>query len=322
MVVVEFRVPLPLTVDEFHIAQLYMVMKASREHTSGGEGVVVLKNEPFDNRDGHLGFSTISQVEVPRQAGQYTLKEYHLASKVPGIVRAMLPSNMLILVEEAWNCYPYCKTVLTNGYLDKEKFKIDIESMHLPDAGTTENALAMSPAELKDRKVEKLDIRTAYAGCEPKDYKPQYDASIYKSKVTGRGPLAAGWEATHAPVMCCYKLVRAQFKYFGAQTKVEGTIIKSQRELFARSLGSAFCMIDEWNGLSIADIRRLEADAAAELNASVLSSSPVPGPAATELAHAPHPEAGAGGAGAAGGGGSASAAPAAEEPKAEPALSA
>lgn len=85
----------------------------------------------------------------------------------------MLPSNMLILVEEAWNCYPYCKTVLTNGYLDKEKFKIDIESMHLPDAGTTDNALAMSPAELKDRKVEKLDIRTAYAGCEPKDYKPQ-----------------------------------------------------------------------------------------------------------------------------------------------------
>lgn len=145
----------------------------------------------------------------------------------------------------------------------------------------------------------------------------RYDASIFKSKVTGRGPLAAGWEGSHAPVMCCYKLVRAQFKYFGAQTKVEGTIIKSQRELFARSLGSAFCMIDEWNGLSIADIRRLEADAAAELNASVLSASPVPGPAAGELAHAAHPEAGAAGAGAgaAGGGGSAGAAPAAEGPK-------
>lgn len=65
-------------------AQLYMVMKASREHTSGGEGVVVLKNEPFDNRDGHLGFSTISQVEVPRQAGQYTLKVCGGASTVFG----------------------------------------------------------------------------------------------------------------------------------------------------------------------------------------------------------------------------------------------
>ncbi len=269
-------------------AQLYMVMKASKEHTSGGEGVVVIKNEPFDNTDGHMGFSTISQVEVPRKAGQYTLKEYHLASKVPGIVRAMLPSNMLILVEEAWNCYPYCKTVLTNGYLDKEKFKIDIESMHLPDAGTTENALALGAAELKDRKVEKLDVRTAYVGCEPKDYKVQYDSSVYKSKVTGRGPLAAGWETSTAPVMCCYKLVRAHFKYFGAQTKVEGIILKSQRELFARSLSSAFCMIDEWHALSIADIRRLEASAAEELNAAVMAASPTPGPAVKELAASEH----------------------------------
>jgi hypothetical protein len=105
--------------------------------------------------------------------------------------------------------------------------------------------------------------------------------------------------------MTCYKLVRAQFKYFGAQTKVENTIIKSQRDLFARTLGSSFCMIDEWNGLTIADIRRLEATAAAELNASVLSASPVPGPAAVELAHAAHHDAGAGagGAGAGGAGG-------------------
>ncbi len=61
-----------------------MVMKASKDHTKGGEGVVVLKNEPFDNRDGHLGRSELSQVDIPRLAGQYTLKEYHLASKVPG----------------------------------------------------------------------------------------------------------------------------------------------------------------------------------------------------------------------------------------------
>lgn len=139
----------------------------------------------------------------------------------------------------------------------------------------------------------------------PRAWPHRYDASIYKSKTTGRGPLAPGWETTHAPVMTCYKLVRAQFKYFGAQTKVENTIIKSQRDLFARTLGSSFCMIDEWNGLTIADIRRLEATAAAELNASVLSASPVPGPAAVELAHAAHHDAGAGagGAGAGGAGG-------------------
>ena len=70
-----------------------MVMKASKEHTSGSEGVVVLKNEPFDNTDGHLGRSETSQVDIPRRAGQYTLKEYHLASKVPGTHRVCVCSS-------------------------------------------------------------------------------------------------------------------------------------------------------------------------------------------------------------------------------------
>ena len=37
--------------------------------------------------------------------------------------------------EEAWNAYPYCKTVLTNpGYM-KENFYITIETYHIGDRG-------------------------------------------------------------------------------------------------------------------------------------------------------------------------------------------
>jgi Phosphatidylinositol transfer protein len=121
-----------------------MVIRASAENTKGGEGVVWLKNEPYDNTDGHMGVSEISGTAVPRTKGQYTLKEYHLASRVPGIVRTLLPSSSMVLVEEAWNAYPHCKTVLVNAYLDKHKFKIDIESLHLPDNGTTHNALNLT----------------------------------------------------------------------------------------------------------------------------------------------------------------------------------
>ena len=61
-----------------------MVCRASAENTKGSEGVVWLKNEPFDNTDGHMGVSPISGTTVPRARGQYTLKEYHLESRVPG----------------------------------------------------------------------------------------------------------------------------------------------------------------------------------------------------------------------------------------------
>jgi len=63
-----------------------------------------LKNEPFTDYP-LLGGKYSS--------GQYTYKIYHLASKVPAFIRILLPKNSLEIHEEAWNAYPYCKTVIT-----------------------------------------------------------------------------------------------------------------------------------------------------------------------------------------------------------------
>ena len=45
--IVEFRIPLPIEVNDFEVAQLYMVAKLQENVTGGGEGVIVLKNEPY-----------------------------------------------------------------------------------------------------------------------------------------------------------------------------------------------------------------------------------------------------------------------------------
>ena len=239
----------------------------SQEATGGGEGVEWLKNEPFDNLDGHMGVAERSGVEVPRAKGQYTLKIYHLASHIPWAVQKMLPADAMVLVEEAWNAYPHCKTVLTNGYLSKDKFRIIVESMHLPDNGSTENALNLSKDLLKKRKVETLDV--AALNKEEEGYKAENDPRVFLSTKTGRGKLVKGWETSAKPVMCCYKLVTADFKYWGLQGKIEGTIESKNRLLFQRSLAHAFCLIDEWHGLTMADIRRLEEQSKAELNSAL-----------------------------------------------------
>lgn len=54
MLIHEFRVPLHMTVDDFQIAQLYMVVDASEKLTEGGEGVEIVKNEPYDNTNGQV----------------------------------------------------------------------------------------------------------------------------------------------------------------------------------------------------------------------------------------------------------------------------
>ncbi|CAJ0968595.1 unnamed protein product [Ranitomeya imitator] len=64
----EFRVFLPISVEEYQVGQLFSVAEASKDNTGGGEGIEVLKNEPYE-RDG--------------EKGQYTHKIYHLQSKVP-----------------------------------------------------------------------------------------------------------------------------------------------------------------------------------------------------------------------------------------------
>ncbi|XP_023618710.1 phosphatidylinositol transfer protein beta isoform isoform X7 [Myotis lucifugus] len=101
----EFRVVLPCSVQEYQVGQLYSVAEASKNETGGGEGIEVLKNEPYE-KDG--------------EKGQYTHKIYHLKSKVPGFVRLIAPEGSLVFHEKAWNAYPYCRTIVTDYKADED----------------------------------------------------------------------------------------------------------------------------------------------------------------------------------------------------------
>ena len=128
-------------------AQMWSFNEQSRLETGGGEGVEIVKNEPFENTPLMGGEFT---------SGQYTYKIYHVETKVPKIIRALIKpiigKNGFELHEEAWNAYPYCKTVLTNpGYM-KDNFKIVLETLHAADRGNTENVL--NKENYKDLKAE------------------------------------------------------------------------------------------------------------------------------------------------------------------------
>ena len=75
----------------------------------------------------------------------------------------------------------------------------------------------MDKKQLKIREVKHIDIV---------DPVPDgADTSTFHSEVTDRGPLKRGWQDEVKPMMCCYKLVTVNFKYFGLQTKVESALI-------------------------------------------------------------------------------------------------
>ena len=74
------------------------------------------------------------------------------------------------------------------------------------------------------------------------------------------------WRDTTTPIMCAYKLCTVEFKWFGLQNKVEKFIQTSERRLFTKFHRQLFCWIDQWYGLTMADIRRIEDETQAELN--------------------------------------------------------
>jgi len=250
MLTKEYRIPLPVTVEEYQIAQLYMVAKISKQQTGNGEGIQILENKPFNDENG---------------SGQYTHKILHIGSRIPGWLRSFIPTTALQVEEKAWNAYPYCKTIYSCPFLG-ERFSISVTTRYLPDAGTTENAHNRTPAQLKERSgVEIIDI--ANDPIDPARYKEEEDPALYVSKKTGRGKLGKDWIKNTTPVMCSYKECAVQLRIWGVQTAGESYIHKvALRDVFLSGHRQAFCWLDEWFGLSMGDIRTIEDETKAELD--------------------------------------------------------
>ncbi|XP_054248694.1 membrane-associated phosphatidylinositol transfer protein 2 isoform X3 [Indicator indicator] len=251
MLIKEYRIPLPMSVEEYRIAQLYMIQKKSREETCGeGSGVEILENRPY--------------MDGPGGNGQYTHKVYHIGMHIPSWFRSILPKAALRVEEESWNAYPYTRTRYTCPFV--EKFSIDIETYYKTDPGEQANVFNLSPAEKRQTILDPIDI--VKDPIPPHEYKAEEDPKLYKSVKTKRGPLSEDWIQEYKnnpgkyPIMCAYKLCKVEFRYWGMQSKIERFIHDvGLRKVMVRAHRQAWCWQDEWYGLTIEDIRQLEKEA-------------------------------------------------------------
>jgi hypothetical protein len=278
-IIKEYRITLPITVEEYQVAQLYSVAESSKNETGGGEGVEVKINDPYtaDSK-----YSSNSK----GRPGQYTHKLFHLESRVPSFIRMIAPKGSLTIDEKAWNAYPYCKTVITNpGYM-KDNFEIELLTWHKPDAGQTENVHELDASTWKKVEIINIDITTPVA---VNDYKKETDPLLYRHDDSDRGPLTKTWltelrqlckniqsarelniesnDAKPQPHMTCYKLVTAKFKWFGLQNRVEKYIHTAEKRIFTLFHRQVFCWMGPhgdgttgWFGMTMEDIRRIEAE--------------------------------------------------------------
>ena len=165
--------------------------------------------------------------------------------------------NGMDLHEEAWNAYPYCKTVITNpGYM-KDAFKVVIESLHLPDNGKSENVLEKEQKDLDITVVDLLDVIK-----ETTNLSQSVDGNpvTYSSKRSNRGPLDPNnWLDTTNPIMTCYKTVTLYCKWgLGLTKTLENFLMDQYRKTFLAFHQQIWCWTDEWYGMTIEELRQIE----------------------------------------------------------------
>lgn len=261
MIIKEYRIILPMTVEEYQIGQLYTVAEASKGETGGGDGVEIVTNELF-NKDLHCPDPPLLNGHPDYVTGQYTYKLYHMSQKLPGFVRVILSPSAMTFAEYAWNAYPYCRTLIKHELLSS--FGVSIESFHSSDI-TLENPHQLDAEEL--RKLEVVWIDIADISPSDKDYVTEEDPKLFVSQKTGRGPLKPGWwlENYTGPIMCAYKVIKCSFPTPLFGKRIEAMIQRQERRLFQNFHQKVFCSIDIWYGMDLKKIRDLEEETKREL---------------------------------------------------------
>ena len=160
----EYVIPLPMSVEEYNVGQLWLDAEAREKETN----VQLITNESCIYED---------------TEGVHTYKLTRNDARVPAFVRYLAPNGSLDVYEEVWNCYPKCKAVITNGYL-KERFHISMKIFYIPDdCGAVENFYKIPNYDEVERIV--IDI----ANDPVSKNKPETDPSRFVSAKTERGKL-------------------------------------------------------------------------------------------------------------------------------------
>jgi len=243
----EYRVPLPLTVEEYSVAQQYLNSKAGKGKID--EKVEILANEPYSNETGK---------------GQYVHKKIYFTNQMPYWLSLILPYSFHCLEEKSWISFPYSKSVFTCPFFG-DRFLIVSETLLVDNEINVPNIFRLDEAKTLQRIVEYIDI--ANEPDDPLVYKAETDPKVFQSKKTQRGPLLENWMQTHKPMMCIYKLATCEFKYWGFQTKGEEYLQKvAVRDGLVSTCKRLYTSIDEWYGVSLEEIKKSGESKNVEIN--------------------------------------------------------
>lgn len=243
MLLIEYRIKLPISIDQYQIAHLHTTMDMSKEHTRLDEGVEVMENTPCDHaclpqqKPG-------SRKEVAKV--QRTSKRYY----VPDSITSVVGLNKVVLRESSFNKFPNFRTIVAvesaGDAVINGEFTIDTVCRKGDDVVNKDNVFRLPQGVLDKRAVVDVDI---VADVLPADL---VNADEDPKKVLG---LADGWQGSLIPrlSMVVYKLVSVK-----SRDPVNALVMDNLNKIFNVFHRKLVCSQDRWKGLNMEDIRTME----------------------------------------------------------------
>lgn len=116
----EFRIPMPMTLDEYEIGSYWSYLRAVElQEASGSAGVHQTLREAFEDED-----ATDPRLE----AGVCRRKHINFGSHIPAVLRGLAPEGALNVVEESVDAFPYRRSVFRSEYLG-DSFHLEVEQV-------------------------------------------------------------------------------------------------------------------------------------------------------------------------------------------------
>lgn len=228
----EFRITLPLKVEEYNIGQLYNVVEMSKE--SVGTKVKIEYNDDYSHPE--YGFC------------RKTVKKMDLSSHLPSMITFFFPSKMFKLEETSFNNYPECRTFYKSCFANESTFKMIIHSKHLQGMQN----------DVFSEKYEVVDLNLGN-----KIHDKKFNIFDFPNQKSKKLFLKDGWlekcKKENIPFMTCHKFITLELNCIKEEwladkvmTEITNFFIKTHQRIYAT--------VDDWHHLTIEDIRKLESE--------------------------------------------------------------
>ena len=270
MKIVEWRIIYPFEMSHFVHAQEYMVAKRQREESGNGEGVELVTREPFSLND---------------ESGMYTHKVYHYKSRIPAIIRWLVPNSLTDFHEEAWGAFPHEWFRYNVPALEK-RISIMMDCYSYPfnkEEGFPDNPAHLTEEELAIREIRYMDIVTMPPIPERKDWNlanfscPEVgiERIAEPTRPFDSSKIPEWVESYKGKMMLNVRCIKCKIGIWGIQNKVEKLISEtSVPSILLESARAITGWASEWGKMSPEELQEFTRQSDQDVNNQIVHENP------------------------------------------------